>query len=110
MDQFGGQIGNSASLSFRRSKLKSNVLPFDVPEIAQPLPKYSPKLFRIGIANDQRADRRHLRMLRSRGKRACDRYTAKQRDDLASFPLMEMHPIPHGPERTGRISEVVPAR
>src|ERR1700676_5774645 len=37
-DQLGGQFGKSFSLSFRRSKLKSNVLPFEVPQIAQPLP------------------------------------------------------------------------
>ena len=82
-DQLDGQIGNSVSLSFRRSKLKSNVLPFDVPEIAQPLPKHSPKLFRIGIANDQHADRRHLRLLRCAGKRPPCGCTAEKRDELA---------------------------
>src|SRR6202048_2748211 len=76
-DQLGGQFGNSVSLSFRRSKLKSNILPFDVPQIAQPLPKHSPKLFRIGIANDQRADRRHLRLLRGARKRPEDRRAGK---------------------------------
>jgi hypothetical protein len=65
-DQLGSQFGKPVDLSFRRSKLKSNVLPFDVPQmISQLLPKYSPKLFRIGIANNQRADRRHLRQRKS---------------------------------------------
>jgi hypothetical protein len=63
-DQLGGQFGKPVDLSFCRSKLKSNVLPFDVPQISQPLSKHSPKLFRIGIAKNQRADRRHLRLLR----------------------------------------------
>src|SRR5215831_7199599 len=33
------------------------------------------------------------------------RRAAEQRDDLASFPLTEMHPIPHGPERIASISD-----
>src|ERR1700738_3666991 len=75
-DQLGGQFGKPVDLSFRRSKLKSNVLPFDVSQISQPLPEYSPKLFRIGIANNQRADRRHLRLLRPRHARP-DRHAAE---------------------------------
>ena len=34
-DQLGGQFGKPVDLSFRRSKLKSNVLPLDVPQISQ---------------------------------------------------------------------------
>ena len=31
------------------------------------------------------------------------RRAAEQRDELAPIELVEMHPIPHGPERIGRI-------
>ena len=92
-DQLDGQIGNSVSLSFRRSKLKSNVLPFDVPEIAQPLPKHSPKLFRIGIANDQHADRRHLRLLRARRERPALRRPKTGKFDYLSGPNHPAHSI-----------------
>ena len=57
-DQLGGQLGKPVHLSFRRSKLKSNVLPLDIPPIAQRLPKLPPKLSWIGIANDECADDR----------------------------------------------------
>ena len=46
---------------------------------------------------------------RSRRERPCDWRAAEQRDELASFPLAEMHPIPHGPGAHRRISEVGPA-
>jgi hypothetical protein len=62
-DQLGGQFGKPVHLSFRRSKLKSNVLPLDIPQIAQRLPKLPPKLSWIGIANDECADDRQLRRL-----------------------------------------------
>ena len=38
------------------------------------------------------------RLLRPRRKRPRHRRAAEQRDELAPFPLTEMHPIPHGPE------------
>src|SRR5215471_20832847 len=52
-----------------RPKLKSNVLPLDIPQIVQSLPKLPPKLLRIDIANDQCADGRHLRLLCARRER-----------------------------------------
>src|SRR5262245_44835957 len=46
-----------------------------------------------------------LRNFNARGRRA-----AEQRDELAPFPLTEMHPIPQGREHIARISEAGPAR
>ena len=80
-DQLGGQFGKPVHLSFRRSKLKSNVLPLDIPQIAQPLPKLPPKLFWVDIANDQCADGRHLRLLRVGRERPHSR-AAEQPDEL----------------------------
>src|SRR6202022_2438306 len=68
-DQLGGQLGKPVEMSLRRSKLKSNVLPLDITQIAQSLPELPPKLFRTDIANNQRADGRHLRLLRARRER-----------------------------------------
>jgi hypothetical protein len=88
-DQLGGQFGKPVEASFSRSKLKSNVLPLDVPQIAQPLPKLPPKLFWIDIANDQCADGRGLRLLRVGRERPHSRRAAEQRDELA--PLDAEH-------------------
>src|SRR6516225_5106406 len=83
-DQLSGQFRQPTDLSFRRSKLKSNVLPLNIPQVAQSLPKLPPKLLRIDIANDQCADRRHLRLLRPRRERP-RRRAAKQRYELATL-------------------------
>jgi hypothetical protein len=91
-DQLGGQFGKPVEVSFSRSKLKSNVLPLDIPQIAQPLPKLPPKLFRTDIANDQCADGRHLRLLREGRERQYGRCAAEQRDELPS-PYVE-HGLP----------------
>jgi hypothetical protein len=93
-DQLGRQFGKPISVSFRRSKLKSNVLPLDVPQIAKPLTKQTPKLCRIGVANHQRADDRYLRLLREARKRPQDHHAAKQRHELAASWLIELHPVP----------------
>jgi hypothetical protein len=63
-DQLGRQFGKPVEVSFSRSKLKSNVLPLDIPQIAQSLPEFPPKLFRTDIANNQCPDGRDLRLLR----------------------------------------------
>src|ERR1700730_10929961 len=81
-DQLGGQFGKPVEVSFSRSKLKSNVLPLDIPQIAQPLPKLPPKLFWVDIANDQCADGRHLRLLRVGRERPHGRRGAEQPDEL----------------------------
>ena len=70
-DQLGGQFGKPVEVSLRRSKLKSNVLPLDITQIAHSLPELPPKLFRTDIANNQCADGRHLRLLRARRERPC---------------------------------------
>jgi len=44
-------------------------LPLDITQIAQSLPELAPKLFRTDIANNQRADGRHFRLLRERHER-----------------------------------------
>src|SRR4051794_4220236 len=49
----------------------------------QPLPKFAPKLLRIDIANDQCANGRHLRLLRTCRERPRSRRAAEQRDELA---------------------------
>jgi hypothetical protein len=82
-DQLGGQFGKPVEVSFSRSKLESNVLPLDVPQIAQPLPKLPPKRFGINIANDQCADGRRLRLLRVGRERPHSRRAAEQHDELA---------------------------
>ncbi|HZD29814.1 MAG TPA: hypothetical protein VE251_14125 [Xanthobacteraceae bacterium] len=92
-DQLGGQFGKPAELSLRRSKFVSNVLPFDIPEIAQPLPEFPPKLFRIGIADDQGAHDSNLRRLlcarEERPKKRRHRRAAEQRDELAASERTE---------------------
>jgi hypothetical protein len=77
-DQLGGQLGKPIEMSLRRSKLKSNVLPLDITQIAQSLPELPPKLFRTYIANNQRADGRHLRLLRPRRERPGDSRAAER--------------------------------
>src|SRR5207253_552568 len=62
-DQLGGQLRKPVELSVRRSKLVTNVLPFDIPEIAHALPKLAPKLSRVGIADDQGTHDSNLRRL-----------------------------------------------
>src|SRR5262245_51171794 len=83
-NQLSCQFRNPVDLSFRRPKLKSNVLPLNIPQIVQSLPKLPPKLLRIDIANDQCADGRHLRLLCARRERPGCR-TAEQRYELAPF-------------------------
>src|SRR6202048_5444977 len=50
-NQLSCQFGKPVDLSFRRPKLKSNVLPLDIPQIAESLPKLPPEFFRAYIAN-----------------------------------------------------------
>src|ERR1700736_1823659 len=78
---------SSAANSGSRSRCpsadrNSNVLPLDIPQIAQPLPKLPPKLFWVDIANDQCADGRHLRLLRVGRERPHSRRTAEQPDEV----------------------------
>src|ERR1700730_13828922 len=89
--------GSPVEVSSRRSKLKSNVLPLDIPQIAQPLPKLPPKLFRIDIANDQCADGRHFaRLLRACRERPSSRRAAKRADEF-SPPDVNCHvTLPRG--------------
>jgi len=68
-DQLGGQLGKPVEVPLCRSKLKSNVLPLDITQIAQPLPELPPKLSRTDIANNQYADGRDLWLLRECGER-----------------------------------------
>jgi hypothetical protein len=78
----------------RRSKLEANVLPFDIAKVAQALPKFPPKLSRVRVADDQRADdRQPRRLLRARRERPRSR-AAEQGDEIASFQLIESHPMP----------------
>jgi hypothetical protein len=56
-DQLGGQFGKPVEVPLRRSKLKSNVLPLDITQIAQSLPELPPKLFRADIANSRQKRR-----------------------------------------------------
>src|SRR5262249_39269206 len=81
-DQLRGQFGKPVDLSFCRSKFKPNVLSLNIAELAQSLTKLPPKLFRADIANNQCADGRHLRLLRSRRERPRSR--AAERDQ--QFP------------------------
>jgi hypothetical protein len=39
----------------------------------------------------EKSDHRHRRLLRTRRQRPRCRRAAEQRDELAAFPLMEMH-------------------
>src|SRR5262249_40442554 len=65
-----------------------------IAQIAQALPKLPPKLLWIDIANDECADdRQPRRLLRARHKRPRDR-PAEQGDEIASFQLIESHPMP----------------
>src|SRR5262249_51726163 len=53
--------------------------------------------FRIDIADDQRADGRHLRPLRARRERPCSRCTTNERDELApphgAYPKAKDHEL-----------------
>jgi len=93
-DQLGGQFGQPARVTLRRSKLEANVLPFDIAKIAQALSKFPPKLSRVGVTDDQCADDRQLRrLLRARRERPRSR-ASEQGDEIASFQLIESHPMP----------------
>src|SRR6516164_2795610 len=95
-DQIGGQFRKPVEVSFRRSKLKSNVLPLDIPKIAQSLPKLPPKLFRIDIANDQSADGWHLRLLRARSERPCSRSAAERSNEFSPVDMDCHATLPRG--------------
>src|SRR5262249_5562826 len=95
-NQLSCQFGKSVDLSLRRPKLKSNVLPLDIPQIAQALPKLPPKFFRAYVANNQRADSRHLRLLRARRERPRCRRAAPPRS------VMNVRRFTRSPRRRGR--------
>jgi len=72
-------------------------LTLDVTELAQAIPEGS----EVGSVENRRnglehADAPQLPLLRVRRERPRSRYAAEQRDEVAAFPLTEMHPIPHG--------------
>jgi hypothetical protein len=68
---------------------------------------YSSDIARILLGNIHgRANAPHpLGLLRPRRERPRRCRAAEQRNELAPFPLTEMHPIPQGPDRTGRIAD-----
>src|SRR5262249_29130417 len=59
---------------------------------------------RFGRSAAEVADDRHRLLLRARRKRARHRRAAEQGDELASFQLIEEHPVPYQPGPDGRIS------
>src|SRR5262249_44221264 len=89
-----------------------DVLPFDVAQIAHSFQKSSNPacvcLFRcFNKVTNEGPPVCGLRLRRERPRRRA----TEQRDELASFPLTEMHPIPHGPGAPSRIiSKGGPAR
>src|SRR5262249_40089078 len=95
-DQLGRQFGKPVEMSFRRSKLKSNVLPLDIPQIPQSLPKLTPKLFRIDIANDQCANGRHFRLLRVRRERPHSRRATKRDNQFSPLDVDCHVTLPRG--------------
>jgi hypothetical protein len=45
----------------------------------------------VGRCEVEKSHHRHRRLLRARRQRPCRCRAAEQRDELATFPLMEMH-------------------
>ena len=102
-DQLGGQFGNPVGLSLCRSKLEPNVLSLDISQIAQPLPKVPPKLFRIGTAKDQCANSRQLcRLLRAPRERPHGCGSAEERHELTPLHSTTSSAIVEGPAGTSR--------
>jgi hypothetical protein len=78
-NQFGRKLRQSPNLPARESELDGNVLPFDVPELTQPLPKGVD--FCRGSAVEQEPDPIHLPGLRHR-RRAARRAPRPARENV----------------------------
>src|SRR5207302_11435393 len=90
-DQLASKLGKTIQLSFRRTKLKCNVLPLYKTKFTQSFPEFLLERLRICEADVERAYSSHSGLLRPRGERPrrC-RTAAKQHDEIApSYPCHE---------------------
>jgi hypothetical protein len=103
MKQFGYELRVTLGASVGRTVVQDEILPLDVAKLAQTLSQG----IEIGGIGRCRGRLQHTDtidpagLLRARRERPRCRRAAEQRDELASFPLMEMHPTPNE-QRSGR--------
>src|SRR5262249_27857865 len=83
-NQFGCQFRKAAHLSFVRSELEANVLPFAITKIPQILPKQLPEFLPAERGTNQNANGWHPGLLRARSHPPHDRHASNQFEELAS--------------------------
>src|SRR5437588_2321298 len=91
-EQLGRKLGKSIQLSFRRAKLKCNVLSLLIAKLTQPSPEFLLERLRVREPYVERTYSSHLGLLRVRNERPNDRSPAEQRNELA--PSHELLPEP----------------
>jgi hypothetical protein len=107
-----GQIGITLVMPLGGIAFDDQILSFDVSQAAklteERAPCAPPASFRKKGSRDCRMENRYpaprCRLLRPRRERP-RRCAAEQRDELAPFPLTQLHPVPSGPGRHRRISD-----
>src|SRR5262249_30990712 len=95
-DEFGCDLGHTFASSLRPAIVNNDGAAFDPAQFAQPLHKSGhPLALAWQCGRAQVPDSRQLRwLLRPHRQRPRRCRAAEQRQYLAPFPLMEMHPIP----------------
>src|SRR5262249_37222389 len=93
-DQFGGNLSETLAAALRPANLNRDVATFHPTEFAQPLHECGePLALDQGRGGAQESAGRQLaRLLRARRERP--RGHCAQRDELAAFQLIELHPVP----------------
>jgi hypothetical protein len=82
-DQLCCEFRQAAELSFCRSELQNVILPLDMTELAQTFAKLFAERWHVGVADDERADPFHLRLLRPDDRRPSRGGASKHRNEMA---------------------------